>query len=242
MDGLARTVPLEAPWKAARAKDWDVTTVDAWLRKNASRPTRDEFQLELETELGKAGRISLLYYLFYIHSAGGVHALDVDAQKMRFRAGPQAISKKLADALGKNVVLASPARRIRQELKTGVEVESSRLRVRAQRIIVAMMPADMRRIEFVPSLPADRLGLNRSWHGETAFKVNVVYREAFWRTANLSGLGVGELGVTFDNSPPSGSPGVLVLFADKEHLPGDRSKRRAVLLDDLVKLFGKQAR
>jgi monoamine oxidase len=108
-----------------------------------------------------------------------------------------------------------------------------------------MMPADARRIEFTPALPAMRAGLVKRWTAEPACKVNVVYPKPFWREQGLSGLAVtdrGPVGVTFDNSPPDGSRGVIVGFMDKERAPRDPAARKKAVLGGLAGLFGKAAK
>jgi monoamine oxidase len=77
LDALAKEVPLTAPWKAPRAKEWDAMTVADWLKANTKdADTRASIELEIETALGPAARTSLLWYLFYLHSAGGTKALQ----------------------------------------------------------------------------------------------------------------------------------------------------------------------
>jgi monoamine oxidase len=246
LEGIAKDVPLDAPWKAARAAAWDAVTVADWLRREHARTaTREELELDIETEVGPPSRLSLLWYLFYVHSAGGLHALNTDAQQLRFRGGPQSLSTKLAAALGTDLVLSSPVRRITYGKGQRAEVESERVHISARRVVVAMMPADTRRIAFVPEAPAPRRGLVKGWRGEPAVKINVVNRTPFWRAAGLSGLGMndgGPVGLTFDNSPPDGSRGVLVVFANAERLPADARIRRTAVLGDLARLFGAEAR
>jgi monoamine oxidase len=245
LDALAKEVPLDAPWKATRAKEWDALTVADWLRKTtADADARQSLSFEIETALGKPSRVSLLYYLFYVHSAGGQHALDVEAQELRFKGGPQALSKKMAAALGTDVVLSSPVRRVVGGARERVEVESKGVCLSARRLIVAMMPADARRIEFTPALPPARRGLMKEWKGEPGFKVNVIYATPFWRKDGLSGLAVSDSGpasVTFDNSPPDGSRGVLLGFVSREQAPAGAADRRRAVLAGLTKLFGKGA-
>ena len=245
LDALVEEVPLDAPWKAPLAKEWDATTVSDWLKANAKdAAARESVALEVETALGPAARTSLLWYLFYLHSAGGTKALNGDAQGLRFQGGPQALSKKMATDLKGDLFLSSPVRKIDATGAERVEVVSGRVRVSARQVVVAMMPADTRRIEFVPALPAARAGLVKGWKGEPAFKVNAVYAKAFWRGDGLSGLAVcdrGPVGVTFDNSPPDGTRGVLVAFLEKGKARKDGSARRKAVLKDLVALFGKEA-
>ena len=144
LDAMAKDVPLSDPWAAKNAKDLDSITVGEWLKTNAKRAeTRQEIGLEVETALGPPDRASLLWFLFYAHSAGGLHALSVEAQELRFKGGSQSLSKKMAAELGDDLVLSSPVRKVDQ---TGarVEVESKRARISAKRLVVAMMPADAR--------------------------------------------------------------------------------------------------
>ena len=52
--------------------------------------------------------MSLLYYLWYMKSAGGFHRIsDVEhaAQERKFKGGSQQISKKLAEILGEKVII-----------------------------------------------------------------------------------------------------------------------------------------
>jgi monoamine oxidase len=246
LDTLAKTVPLDAPWTAEHALQWDDQTVADWLAKNTGDDeTRQSFDLDLSTELGSPSKISLLYYLFIIHSAGNIHALDTDAQQRRFKGGPQSLSKKLAEPLGTDLVLSSPVRRIVALEETGIEVESQRVKVFARRVVVAMMPADTRRIEFSPELPAHRRGLVKEWRGEPAIKINAVYDKPFWRDDGLSGLGLTDhapIGVTFDNTPPDGSRGVLLAFLTEDHVPKDPTERRRAVLAGLASLFGSRAK
>jgi monoamine oxidase len=245
LDAMAREVPLADPRAAKKAKEWDAMTVGQWLQANTTQAeTREEFGLEVETELGRPAAISLLWFLFYIHSAGGLHALNVEAQELRFLGGPQAISKKMAAELGDELILSSPVAKIHHAGDL-VVVDSKLVRVTAKRVVVAMMPADTRRIEFVPALPTERAALAKKWVGEPGFKINVVYSKPFWRDAGLSGLAIndhGPAGVTFDNSPPDGTKGALVVFVEPKKAPKDGPSRRKAVLDDLVTLFGKAAR
>ena len=108
-----------------------------------------------------------------------------------------------------------------------------------------MMPADTRRIEFIPMLPPERRGLVNGWRGQPSIKVNAVYDKPFWRADGLSGVGLSDkapIGVTFDNSPHDGSRGVLMAFLTEDELPRDQSQRRHQVLAGLARLFGSRAK
>ncbi len=49
------------------------------------------------------------------------------------------------------------------------------------------------------------------------------------------------VGITFDNSPPDNSRGVLLVFLADDGATKDPAKRRAAVIAGLAKLFGKRA-
>jgi monoamine oxidase len=79
--------------------------------------------------------------------------------------------------------------------------------------------------------------------------VHAVYDEPFWRADGLSGQVTADTGpvrVTFDNSPPSGSPGVIVGFLEADDARQcsllTPEARRAAVLECLATYFGERAR
>ena len=80
-------------------------------------------------------------------------------------------------------------------------------------------------------------------------KVLAVYDHPFWREDGLSGQGFspGQLvSEVYDNSPPSGEPGVLVTFLAGENAEAaarlDPAARRAAVLDGFASYVGDEAR
>jgi monoamine oxidase len=101
---------------------------------------------------------------------------------------------------------------------------------------------------FTPPLPAafDQL-LQRQPMGSVT-KVHAIYDEPFWRADGLSGAAISDAGpvqITYDNSPPSGSPGVLVGFMEANQSRAQYGvavpARRAAALDCLARCFGPRA-
>ncbi|MGH9034097.1 MAG: flavin monoamine oxidase family protein, partial [Acidimicrobiia bacterium] len=76
-DRLARRVPLEAPWAADAASEWDAQTFATWIRRNLRTPkARALFELYSEAVFAaEPADFSLLHALFYTHSGGGVDIL-----------------------------------------------------------------------------------------------------------------------------------------------------------------------
>ncbi len=245
LDQMALTVPLNTPWTAAQATEWDNLSVADWLTGNVNNvEVRQSIELEIQSFLpAPAQDISLLYFLFYVHSAGGLQALNSGAQEFRFKGGPQALSKKLAQLLDDDLVLDSPVSEIVQT-STAVKVFSRRASITARKVVVAMMPADIQRIRFSPALPQQRRVLNAEWQGAAGFKVNVIYSKPFWRTQGLSGFALSDSGPvssTFDNSPPDAARGVLLGFVEKSAAAADADTRRRDILKALARLFGREA-
>jgi monoamine oxidase len=85
------------------------------------------------------------------------------------------------------------------------------------RAVVALPPTLAGRLEYRPALPPWRDQLTQRVPAGSVIKVHLVYDEPFWRHEGLSGQAAGDTGpvkVVFDNSPPSGRPGILVGFME----------------------------
>ena len=252
LDAMAATVPPEAPWTADQALAWDSQTVESWLQ---ARVTAEGARTWLRTAVrstlaAEAGEVSLLHTLFFIRSAGGFAQLietDGGAQERRFHQGAQAISIRLAEALGERVVLGAPASVVRHD-QGGVVVEADGRTVAAERAILAIPPALAGRLSYRPALPGWRSQLTQRVPMGSVVKVHALYDEPFWRQDGLSGLAVSDNGpveVVYDNSPEGGSPGVLVGFIEGQHARAwgrrDPAERRAAILQCLVGFFGEAA-
>ena len=113
LDSMAQEVPLDRPWKAPRAAEWDGQTFQTWKLANTTlQETRDLIDLGFEAVwAAEPKEVSLLHVLFYIHSAGSFENLintDNGAQEQRVVGGSQRISIEMAKRLGSRVVLEAP--------------------------------------------------------------------------------------------------------------------------------------
>jgi monoamine oxidase len=251
LDALAKQIPLEHPWQADAIDTLalDSQTLETWKLANLTSPgARFLFDLAVTSVFACEPRdISLLHYLFYVHSGGGLYPLVTTgggAQDSRFVGGSQLVAQKVADALGRRVVLKSPVRRIR-ERHGGIEIETDRRRVRAGRVVVTLPPALCGRIEYDPILPALRDQLTQRVPMGSVIKCEAVYASPFWRDAGLSGQVTSDTGpvrVTFDNTPQDGSPGVLLGFIEgleaRQWSARSAADRRAAVIESFVRYFG----
>jgi monoamine oxidase len=254
LNSMAKTVPVDGPWNAARATEWDSQTFETWLESNNLTPeARELVTLGIQSVFSAEPRdLSLLFVLFYIATAAGDFNLLIDtaggAQEKRIVGGSQRISLELAERLGRSVKLHSPVRTIRWR-KRGAEVVSAGGTYRAKRVIVTLPPALIETIRFLPGLPSQRAQLDQRVPMGSVFKCMAVYDRPFWRDQGLSGMATSDTGpcrLTFDNSPPDGSPGVLLGFIEgqeaRDYAGSSKAKRRAAVLDCFARYFGAEAR
>ncbi len=253
LDRLARRVPLEAPWLAGEAEDWDSQTAWSWIRRNVrTAGARQAIEMAVEAVSAQQSKdLSLLHLLFYVHSAGGLdRLLDTDggAQQDRFVGGSQLLSIRMAEGLGDALHTSAPVRRIRHDDR-GVVVEAEETSVSAGHVIVAMPPTMTSRIAVDPPLPGYRDQLTQRMPQGSVIKCLAVYDEPFWRAEGLTGQATSDLGpvkVVFDNTPQSGSPGILLGFleghAARQLGRMDASARRDQVIEVFGRLFGPRAR
>ncbi|MDP9189262.1 MAG: FAD-dependent oxidoreductase, partial [Actinomycetota bacterium] len=253
LNSMAAAVPPEAPWQAPKAADWDSQTFASWMKRNVrTGVARDILRVAITGVWAAEPRdLSLLHVLFYIRSAGSLELLtdaEGGAQQDRIVGGSQLLALGMAEQLPVgSVELRAPARAIHHG-EEGVTVISERLSVAARRAIVAVPPALAGRISYDPPLPAVRDGLSQRMTQGSVVKCMAVYERPFWRERGLSGAitsVTGPVSVGFDNSPPGGSPGVLLGFlegaAAREAMDLDRDRRRRIVSECFARFFGPEA-
>jgi monoamine oxidase len=258
IDDMSKQVPVDAPWSAKKALEWDSITVDQWIRQNTIVPrVRDVLKAYLQPSFGTDGlNMSLLFLLWYIATAGDeTHPGTFErssgtadaAQDSRFVGGSQLVPLKMAQALGSKVALNAPVRRISQT-SSSVKVSTDRGTVQAKQVIVAVPPPLALGIDWSPLLPPQRLQLLERMPMGTLMKCDAVYAKPFWRDKGLSGSGVATYGAVramFDNSPPDGSVGVLLAFVGGStwETYGTKSlaERKAAVLEGFARFVGNEA-
>jgi monoamine oxidase len=269
LDRMAREVPLEEPWMAPRAAEWDGQTFAIWVGRNThSEGARRLFELATEAVwAAEPGDVSLLHVLFYTHSGGGFNSLvgtGGGAQQDRFHGGSQRLALLMAAELGdERLRLGAPVRLV-EHGEMGVTIHAGRichpggyksapsendgLVVSARRAIVAIPPTLAGRVAYDPPLPARRDQLTQRMPQGTVIKTMAIYERPFWRKQGLSGQATSDTGparVVFDNSPPDGSPGVLLGFLEgrlaRQWGARDAGERREAILAGHARLFGERA-
>lgn len=252
---LAQQVPLDAPWTAPRAAQWDQRTLGDWVRQNIpDRNARSMIEVGIEAVFAAhPDEISLLHALFYMRSGRSFDFLtksEGGAQQDRVDGGIQALAQGLArdvEQRGGRVVLGCAAESVTQD-EEGVWVAAGEERFRGDRLIVALPPPLVAALEWTPELSPARGELLRSIPMGHVAKCIAVYDTPFWRERGLTGQTVsdeGPVNATFDASPRSGRPGLLLGFLEAHsarELGGwPQARRRAAVIDCFVRMFGPEA-
>lgn len=242
------------PWDGPGAQALDDQSLRAWVAQQS-----DDLELRALVEdlfvrpTGVApASVSMLALAAYFAAAGGVEVHDRDTVQRRFVGGAGLIAERLAADLGAQLRSEWPVLRIEQG-GDGLALSGPRGEVRARRAIVAMSPADARRIDFEPALPRARRLLQAAWLQPAMIKTSLVYDAPFWRQHGLAGRAlVDPAQISFrDDSPPDGSVGILVgmtypaagsaAFALDRARFDDPEARLAKLLAVASELFGERA-
>jgi len=194
LDHLCLQVPLDEPFRASRAADWDSFTVETWQRERLKdAPSAIELMnFIVRTVFAvEPSQISFLFFLFMLRSGGGYNNLaDIrgGAQQDKVIGGTQNISKQLALKLSgdSRVILNSPVFEIQQN-ETGVKIFSRSGTYQAKFVIVAIPPLLAGSIVYSPPMPPIRDQLTQRMPQGCIIKVIVIYEKPFWREQGYSG-------------------------------------------------------
>jgi monoamine oxidase len=253
LDRLARSIPPDEPWTAGRAAEWDRQTFASWIRRNLRTGAgREVMQIFAEAVwAAHPAELSFLHVLFYLRAAGGFGMLTSTrggAQQDRVVGGTQAIALAAAGQLRRAPLLDAPVQviewapdRVTLTLRDGRTLTG-------RRTVLALAPHLLAPVRFEPLLPPLRHQLHQRMPPGTVIKCYAVYPTPFWRDAGLSGLAAdptGPVKVTFDTSPPDGSPGVLLGFVEGRQARQlgalSPAARRQAVLDCFVRYYGPAA-
>ncbi|MFL6205893.1 MAG: flavin monoamine oxidase family protein [Acidimicrobiales bacterium] len=253
IDRLAKEVPLEAPWTAPKAAEWDARSVGEHLETTGIRTplARDLFEMAVRgLHTGDLHDVSLLNLLMLVRGHGSLETLfsiEGGSQESLVDGGAGVMAQRMAAELFDAVYLRAPVRAITQQ-HDNVVVTSDDVIVHAPRVAITVPPALVLEIQFTPDLPDDRAALYRGAVAGPESKTLLVYDEPFWRSDGFSGQ-TSEPGsaseVTIDASPADASYGTLASFAFShvaERFDGlPEAERRRVLLDTLSARLGPRA-
>ncbi|WP_431234129.1 flavin monoamine oxidase family protein [Mycolicibacterium psychrotolerans] len=254
LDELATEVPVDAPWSAPQAAEWDSITAGAWYDAQGLSPVARTL-VEICT-VGilavPTAEVSFLHLLFTIQTCGVTSELFAEseggAQTTRFVGGTGEIPRRLAALIADHIMLTVPVQLI-EHSADGVSVHCrGGVIARGRRVIVAISPTLAGRIMYDPPLPGMRDQLTQRLPNGSAMKAFFVYDEPFWRTDGFNGQLISDVGparMSNDTCIPGDDHGVILMFLEGEQartfgrLPED--ERRATLTAELVRHYGGKA-
>ena len=251
LDLLAADVPVDAPWQAPRALEWDAVTAGAWYDAQGLSPVARTL-LEICT-VGilavPTAEVSFLHLLFTIQTCGVTSELFAEseggAQTTRFIGGTSEIPRRLAALVGDRIVLDVPVQLIEHTADSATVHCRGGLVARGRRVIVAISPTLAGRIMYEPPLPGIRDQLTQRLPNGSAMKAFFIYDEPFWRADGFNGQLISDVGparMSNDTCIPGDDHGVILLFLEGDQartfgrLP--EAQRREALTAELVRHYG----
>ena len=221
IDRDVATVPADEPHTAPRARELDTMTIEQYLRRLCW--TEDAFHYlshQLCTlQTTECVNLSALQCLWFIRNVGSL-AKALLGESWKVKGGNSQLTRGLAARLPAGVLrLNSPVRQLDTSDPDAVTVRGMDFALRAKRVIFAVPPYQLGRVEFVPPLPATRTQELMHYPMGNVIKTFTYYPDRHWKP-HLSGrvLHVGQDAVAYDiydDSPiDSESTGVILGFID----------------------------
>ncbi|CDO90444.1 monoamine oxidase [Mycobacterium triplex] len=250
---MCKGIPLEAPWEAKKAQEWDRISVGEWIHKNTkSKQAQEMLDMALGGTYTSAGsETSLLWMLLQMGSGGGptfVISGKGGAQDARPVGGMGAIYRPIVAELADALHLSQPVRQIAQDAD-GVTITAADLTVRARRVIVAIPLAIATSIAYEPALPVDRAFLHQRMPSGAVIKTSVFYDEPFWRADGLSGQSSSPgspATLTIDACTDTADTGIMCIITEgpaARRLTGlEFADQKEILIGELVDRFGDKAK
>ena len=254
LDGLAAEVPVEAPWQAPRAAEWDAITAGAWYDdQGLSVVARTLLEICTVGILAvPTAEVSFLHLLFTIQTCGVTAELFAEseggAQTTRFVGGTSELPRRLAALISDHIVLEVPVLLIEHAADSVTVHCRGGVVARGRRVIVAISPTLAGRIMYDPPLSGVRDQLTQRLPNGSAMKAFFFYGEPFWRADGFNGQLISDVGparMSNDTCIPGDDRGVILLFLEGDQartvgrLP--EAERRAAMTAELVRHFGSRA-
>ncbi len=251
LTAMSLRVDTANPGSSPDAARHDQRSVADWLGTIRNPDARALLDAATQMVLGDdTRRVSLLYWLHYLRSGGGILRLTDTrggAQQDRFVQGAQELSLRLATQLSDRVRLQHAVESIEQSNESAT-VRHARGAVTAGAVVLALAPSLIANIEFTPALPARRAELCRSMPMGAVAKCIVSYETPFWRRQGLSGEAIAtqsDVRGCFDDTSHDGRHAALVCFvvgdAARDFADQPLETRRRIVLAQVQRWFGPQA-
>ncbi len=188
LDKLTAQMDPLHPWDMPGAAELDRISFSSWLEQQSDDPeARDNIALYIGPAMltKPAHSFSALSAVLMAASAGSfTHLVDADfILDRRVKGGLQQVPLRLAEELGDAVITGTPVTSIEYTTE-GVLVNGT---WQARRVIVAVPPTLVSRIQFTPNLPPVHMQARQHTSFGIVIKLHITYPTPFWREDGLSG-------------------------------------------------------
>ncbi|KAG9485617.1 hypothetical protein GDO78_008614 [Eleutherodactylus coqui] len=220
IDEWGREIPVDAPWKAPHADEWDKMTMKEFIDKVCWTKAAKRFaQLFVNVNVtSETQHVSVLWFLWYTKLCGGTQrmfSVENGGQERKFVGGAGQISEKLCELLKDQVKLQRPVVRLDQTGENAIVETLNHEVYHSKFVISAIPPVLTTKIHFNPELPSLRNQLIHRLPMGSVIKCMVYYKEAFWRKMGCCGCMMIEdentpIGFTLDDTKPDGSVPAII--------------------------------
>ena len=230
----------------------DSVSLEEWKRQNLdSLYLQHVFDQMVRTEYTLEPKdLSMLFFLYTVQTSGGLDTMfDPNGGSHSYRVveGLAAVCNRLALRLGDRVLLDRQVYDVIHR-DDGVRIVAENAIIEADRVVVALPPNQTIKLDFDPVLPRRRAWLLNRLEMSAVIKCFALYDRPFWtgRPVNPIDPDLLVLDHTMDATSDGGKHPALVAFIGGDDAVdwSDRSfeERREVVLAELVKVFGPEAR
>ncbi|XP_021008621.2 amine oxidase [flavin-containing] A [Mus caroli] len=222
MDDMGKEIPVDAPWQARHAEEWDKITMKDLIDKICWTKTAREFaylfvNINVTSE---PHEVSALWFLWYVRQCGGtsrIFSVTNGGQERKFVGGSGQISEQIMALLGDKVKLSSPVTYIDQTDDNIIIETLNHEHYECKYVISAIPPVLTAKIHFKPELPPERNQLIQRLPMGAVIKCMVYYKEAFWKKKDYCGCMIIEdeeapISITLDDTKPDGSLPAIMGF------------------------------
>ena len=160
----------------------------------------------------------------------------------RIAGGSRALIQGLEATLSGKVVMNATVEAIEASTEQ-LTLVTNQGRFRAQRLILALPPKIVPRIQFEPPLPEALQASMRKTHTwmSNAIKVGLTFAKPFWREKGFSGMLIGQVGAVtelYDHTDYHGKYYALMGFVNEGLRDVGKEERKRRILDYLTKYLG----
>ncbi|CAH2220360.1 amine oxidase [flavin-containing] A-like, partial [Pelobates cultripes] len=225
IDKWGEEIPVDAPWKAPHAAEWDKMSMKEFIDKVCWTKLAKRFALLYVNVnvTSEPQQVSALWFLWYTKLCGGTErmfSVTNGGQERKFVGGAGQISEKLMECLQGRVKLERPAVSLDQSGdKVIVETLNHEIyqQLLGKYVISAIPPILTTKIHFKPQLPPVRNQLIQRLPMGSVIKCMMYYKEAFWRKKDYCGAMFiaddnAPVEITLDDTKPDGSVPAIMGF------------------------------